>query len=656
MKWLPLSIVLAACGFPRPADVKDSVSAGGTVHGMWTSAGGITLRLTADGVDLTHTVPANGSFEFPETLREGASYIVVVVAHPMMHTCAITDGATGIASAEGISVDVACQGPVVSMALSAPAPWTFDPTQEIQPAFEVSPLLQSVGLIVSNSDGLVSSTQIAGVPATLGKQSPLLPLPFGQTTINVDLVARGGLSMTYQVVIDRGRRVLEQAVYGKASNTGRQDSFGLSVALSGDTLAVGAPGEDSSSTGVNGNQSDDNASSSGAVYIFQRNGAAWAQQAYIKPSNTQVNDNFGFVVALSGDTFAATAPGKSGGVGAVYVFRRTDGAWAQQAILTASNGEAGDGFGLKVALSGDTLAVSATQEASGATGVNGNESDNSASGAGAVYVFQRTGAFWTQQAYIKASNTNGGDQFGSSLAIQGDTLAVGAWAEASGARGINGNQLDNFYQFAGAVYVFQRTASSWTQQAYVKASNTALYAEFGSSLALTDDTLAVGAPGEASSATGVDGNQTDLSALLAGAVYVFRRTGVSWAQQAYVKASNTEATDAFGSSVALSGEILAVGTSNEDSAATGLNGNQADNSSRDAGAVYVFRRSGSTWAQDAYVKSSNLEMADSFSASMALSSDTLVIAAVAEDGGEIGINRNQADNRAEDAGAIYVFR
>jgi trimeric autotransporter adhesin len=626
------------------------------VHGLWAGGDGVTLRLTADGVDLMHTVTVNGAFMFPASVTEDASYIVVIVSNPMMHTCAITDGATGIIPSSGVaSIDVACRGPAVSIELSAPEPWTFDPTQEVQQTLEASALLQEVTLTVSNPDGLVTSTQIASEAAMLGTPSAPQRLPLGISSIEVELVARGGLAMKYSVVIERGKSLIEQAVYGKASNTARADSFGRSVAVSGDIVAVGAPGEDSSATGVNGNQSDDSASAAGAVYVFQRNGSVWTQQAYVKASNTELSDAFGASVALSGDTLAVGATGKASGRGAVYVFRRTDGVWAQQAVLSASNGESGDTFGWQVSLSGDTLAVSAINEASRAIGVNGDQGDNSASNAGAVYVFQRTGTVWAQQAYIKASNTDRGDQFGSSLALSGDTLAVGAPAEASPAKGINGDQLDNVSIFSGAAYIFRRTGTTWAQQAYVKASNSAPLAQFGRSLALSGDTLAVGATGEASSATGVDGNQSDTSAPFAGCVYVFHRTGNSWAQQSYIKASNTEALDAFGASVALSGGVLAVGAI-EDSAATGVNGSQTDNSAPDAGAVYVFKRAGTTWAQDAFIKSSNLEMADSFGSALALSDDTLVVAAIAEDGGEIGINRNQADNRAEDAGAVYVLR
>lgn len=656
MKRFLLWIALVACEFPRPADVKDDVSVGGIVHGLWAGADGLTLRLTADGVDLTQTIAVNGSFTFPTRVSEGASYIVIVVASPSFHTCAIASAATGIVPAEGItSIDIACRGPGVSIALSAPMPWTFDPTVDVQPVVQASLLLQEVALTVSNQDGLVTSLNIAGIPMTLGKASASQRLSLGMNFIDVAVLAQSGLAMTYRLAIERGGTVVEQAVYGKASNTGRDDLFGRSLALLGDTLVVGAPGEDSSGIGVNGNQSDDGAANSGAVYIFQRDGSAWAQQAYIKASNAQPGDSFGTSVALSGDILAVSAL-RAGGVGAVYVFQQTSGSWVEQAILFGSNVEPEDNFGESIALSGNTLVVGAPLEDSGAIGLNGNQQDNGTPDSGAVYVFGRTATFWLQEAYIKASNTDSGDLFGFAVALSGDTLAVSARNESSCARGVNGQQLDNACVLSGAVYVFQRADSRWAQQAYVKASNTFTLAQFGRSAALVGETLVVGATFEGSSATGVNGNQSDTSALGAGAVYVFQRIGTMWSQRAYLKASNTEALDVFGAPVALSDEIVAVGAVSEDSAATGINRDQSNNGAMGAGAVYVFRRAGPTWIQEAYVKSSNTELGDLFGSSIALSGDTLVIAADQEDGGERGINRNQVDNRAEASGAVYVFR
>src|SRR6478735_4147698 len=174
-----------------------------------------------------------------------------------------------------------------------------------------------------------------------------------------------------------------------------------------------------------------------------------------------------------------------------------------------------------MALSGDTLAVGAQFEASNATGVNGDQTDNSAPNSGAVYVFTRANGVWTQQAYLKASNTEAGDQFGVIMALSGDTLAVGAQFEDSSATGVNAhNESDNSAKDSGAVYVFTRTAGVWTQQAYLKASNTGEGDQFGVNVALVGDTLAVGAYAEASEATGVNHDGSNNNAPGSGAVYV----------------------------------------------------------------------------------------------------------------------------------------
>jgi hypothetical protein len=252
-----------------------------------------------------------------------------------------------------------------------------------------------------------------------------------------------------------------------------------------------------------------------------------------------------------------------------------------------------------VALSGDgsSLAVGAVYEDSGTTGIGGNQIDNSADSAGAVYVFVHDGnGNWSQQAYVKASTADAGDQFGFVVALSGEgtTMAVGARSGDSSAIGIGGNQADNSATDAGATYVFVRDGNNnWSQQAYVKASNPDVSDLFGHSVALSEDggTLAVGANLEDSGTTGIGGNQADNSTVDAGAVYVFVRDGQNtWSQRAFVKASNTGGGDLFGSGIALSGDasVLAVGAHSEDSSATGIEGNQANDSAIEAGAVYLY--------------------------------------------------------------------
>jgi len=397
------------------------------------------------------------------------------------------------------------------------------------------------------------------------------------------------------------------------------DGFGLSVAASGDTVVVGAPFESSSATGVNGDQTDTSFPTAGATYVFVRTGTHWRQEAYLKASNPGAGDYFGISVAISGDTVVVGANRESSSAtgvngdgsdnsaidsGAAYVFVRNGTNWSQQAYLKASNAEGaglyyGDFFGSSVAVSGDTIVVGALLEASNATGVNGDQNDNSAFYAGAAYVFVRTGETWSQQAYLKASNTESGGHygfFGRSVAVSGDTVVVGANQEASGAPGVNGNQNDTSAPLSGAAYVFVRTGTNWAQQAYLKASNPRQGDIFGYSVALSGDTVVVGAPEEDGSATGVNGNQGENTATNSGAAYIFVRRGTNWNQQAYLKASNAEGAtspielhgDEFGWSVAVSADTAVVGALFEDSNATGVNGDQSDNSATDSGAAYVF--------------------------------------------------------------------
>src|SRR5262249_55608214 len=147
-------------------------------------------------------------------------------------------------------------------------------------------------------------------------------------------------------------------------------------------------------------------------------------------------------------------------------------------------------FGWSVAISGETVVIGAVYESSNATGINGNQSDNSAWHSGAVYVFVRSGTNWTQQAYLKASNTGGtaprdtfGDFFGYSVAVSGDTIVVGADQEESNATGVNGNQANNDAVNSGAAYVFVRIGTNWAQQAYLKASNSGADDYFGVAVA-----------------------------------------------------------------------------------------------------------------------------------------------------------------------------
>lgn len=449
---------------------------------------------------------------------------------------------------------------------------------------------------------------------------------------------------------------IAQQAYAKASNPGLYGYFGGAVAVSGNTMVVGARGESSASPGVNGDQTDTSLAGAGAAYVFVRSGGVWTQQAYLKASNPEANAEFGYAVAISGDTIAVAAPWEKSAAtgingneadtsaseaGAVYVFTRTNGTWSQQAYLKASNTDAGDGFGYSVAIDGNLMVVGAAYESSASTGVNGDERSNDAQFAGAAYVFGRLGSTWTQAAYLKASNARANAFFGTSVAISGSSIVVGAPSDSSAATGVNGNQADTTAPNAGAAYVFALSGPVWYQQAYLKASEVESGDQFGTAVGISGNTVAVGAP---YAVTGT------------GAASVFARSGTTWTPQAdLVPTVAPDAGDWFGMSVAVSGDTILVGASAEDGGATGVNGDATLNTVTGSGAAYSFVRTGAAWAQQAYLKASNTGLGDSLGSSVAVSGDVLVVGASNEASSSPGVNGDGTDNSVDGAGAAYAF-
>jgi len=286
----------------------------------------------------------------------------------------------------------------------------------------------------------------------------------------------------------------------------------------------------------------------------------------------------------------------------VYVFSRVANAWTQQAFLKSRNSEAGDLFGYGVSLSanGSALAVAAYDEDGGGKGVNPAD-DNDSNGTGAIYAFNRQGTVWTQTGYLKGSRSQRNDALGYAVAMSDDgrTIAGGTAEESCLNGGINPSNcdVDTFPESlaagsVGAVYVWVRNGDRWVEQAFIKASNPDLEDWFAVRLALSGDgnALLVGAPMEDSVARGVNGREDDDSADDSGAAYLFTRSGSAWSQSAYLKASNTEGFDEFGSAVAISadGKTMVVGARMESGGARTVNGNQNDNEAGQSGAAYVF--------------------------------------------------------------------
>lgn len=344
-----------------------------------------------------------------------------------------------------------------------------------------------------------------------------------------------------------------------ASDGTAQDRFGISVSVSGDTAVVGAPHE-----AVGGLPQQ------GAAYVFTRVDGAWVEQAKLVSSDGGAADRFGTAVAVSGDTVVVGAffgdVGVSPDQGAAYVFTRTGGTWTEQAKLTASDGAAADNFGFFVDVSGDTALVGAYWDDVGANvdqgsayvftragatwieqdkltasdgALNGNFGRRVAlqgetavvAGGEAVYVFTRTGGSWTEHSRLTASD--GGDGFGSWVSLWGNTMAVGAMSD----------DVER-----GSAYVFTKAEGAWTEQAKLTASDGDEADVFGRSVAVSGDTIVVGAQYD----------EVDSKAQQ-GSAYVFTRTGGNWTEQARLTASDGGEGDLFGVSVDMSASTAVIG-------------------------------------------------------------------------------------------------
>jgi hypothetical protein len=383
-----------------------------------------------------------------------------------------------------------------------------------------------------------------------------------------------------------------QQAYLRASNPDEEDLFGASVAISGNTLVVGAVGEagdvnsDGSSIGSNNNRQN-----AGAVYVFTRTGSTWTQQAYLKSlSILSVGGMFGRSVAIEGDTVAVGAPFEgpdlfSIGEGAVHLFTRDiNSIWSPHSTLKASNAAGDvDAFGGDVAISGHTIVVGASDEDGSYLSTAANPNEQS-SGAGAAYVFVQNSATtsWSQQAYLKASNAAGSDQFGFAVDIDGDSIVVGAIDEDGSAASdgtLNGSD-ENTYS-AGAAYVFKRVGGSWHQQAYLKAEDAEESDKFGTSVAISNNAIIVGAYAHANFA-----DNTDTSS---GAAYLFVRNGQAWAQQDILLSFEpSTGLDLFGASVAIENDVGVIGEPWEDSDINSTMANRNEDAAS-SGAVHVFK-------------------------------------------------------------------
>ena len=296
--------------------------------------------------------------------------------------------------------------------------------------------------------------------------------------------------------------------------------FGESVAIDGDTAVIGAIGD------------DNNVIDQGSAYVFVRSNGLWSEQTNLIASDGVTGDQFGKSVAISGNTVIVGSIGNAGGrsssPGAAYVFARNkSGTWSQQVKLTNQNPATGDYFGWSVAISGDTAIVGALGDSLGK---------------GSVSIFIRTGETWDPKPQQKLEGEVPGDSFGISVGISGETVVVGI---NNGDTSILSNLLRQ------QVSVWVRSGGVWAQQAILHAEGGSLPGDaFGTRVAISGNTLVVGAAGKDSSSSGSD----------EGAAYIFARTGDLWNQQNLLTAKDGATSDGFGGGVAINNGTVVVGS------------------------------------------------------------------------------------------------
>ena len=371
-----------------------------------------------------------------------------------------------------------------------------------------------------------------------------------------------------------------------ADDAAQGDLFGHSVSIDGDYAVVGALGD------------DDNGTHAGSAYIFKRNGMIWEQEAKLLATDGAAADFFGWSVSIYGDYVVVGAWGDADNgtdAGSAYVFKRTGTIWVEEAKLLPSDGATADEFGASVSIYGDYVIVGAWGHAD-----NGSNS-------GSAYVFNRNGTNWTEEDELLPLVGAAGDNFGQSVSIYGDYVVVGAWRHID-----NGNEI-------GSAYVFKRTGTSWLQEDKLLASDRAAADKFGASVSIYGDYAVVGAWGHADNGSN------------SGSAYVFKRSGTNWTEEDKLLPLIGAAFDIFGVSVSIQGDYAIVGAQNHND-----NGN-------DVGSAYLFKRTGSSWMQEAKLLASDRAADDEFGISVSISGAYAIV----------GANKN--DDDGFESGSAYLI-
>lgn len=584
---------------------------GGTLSGL---AGG-TLVLRNNGVDAL-SLAADGNFTFAQALPEGAMYDVTVYTQPAGRLCTVS-GASGRADAAITSVVALCTADPSTVASPIPAP----PTVGYAPKsflFAWPAIANASYYRLGEDPGATGSFTVLADnlgSTTYALQDLALTQPPAAWRYALQACNANGCSPWSLPVTADGTRAI--GYFKPEATTGRQ-GFGQGVALSpdGSVMAVGAsatlelftrsagqwqwaqtlsfqvasyprPVISNDGTLLVGMFGHDGAfADQGLVQVFSRTPSGWTQSDAWNPPAPLYLGNFGAFLGISRDgTVAAVGEYVSPSGGSFHVYRKTGGTWAKEATIEPEHAQPGGLFGVmaKVSADGSTIVVGAQYERSGSLT---DETDTSMANAGAafVYGYDAGAGAWTKRAYLKAPLPGVDDLFGASTAISGDgdTVVIGARNKSVGG-----------VLRAGVAYVFRRHAGAYTLAQTIPGPQPVPNAAFGGfGMALTPDgtVLAIAARGDSSNGTGVDADATQGAAPTAGAVHLYRLTGAQFAHTRYLKAPNTGSGDAFGSviDIAADGRTIAVGATGESSAASGIGGDQADNSVANRGAAYLY--------------------------------------------------------------------
>jgi hypothetical protein len=364
------------------------------------------------------------------------------------------------------------------------------------------------------------------------------------------------------------------------------DWFGYSVSISGDYVIVGAPAN------------DDNGSNSGSAYIYKRNSPSWIEVQKLLASDGVQEDRFGGSVSISDDYVIIGAAGNDDNgmnSGSAYIFKWDGSNWADEIKLVASDGAQEDFFGRRVSISGDFAVV----------GSHGD--DDKGFWSGSAYIFKRDGSNWVEEQKLVASDGDENDTFGTSVSISGDYIIIGAPGD-----GDNGT-------LSGSAYIFRRQDSTWIEDQKLLASDGDQEDFFGRAVSISSNRSIVGVA------------YNDDNGLESGSAYIFRRDGINWIEEQKLLASDSEQGDLFGYAVSIFKDYTIIGALQDNASAFW------------SGSAYLFKRSGTSWAEEHKLIASDGVESDAFGYSVSIYEDHCIIGAYVD------------DDNGENSGSAYIF-